>query len=102
MLTQPLPLSKNKVASSQTRYASDKLALAFLALSLSYLALGLLFGLLGSMQYVLPAFLKEQLGFQKTRPLHVYLVISWIFTAAQGGLYYYLPRIAQRPLYWPG
>jgi nitric oxide reductase subunit B len=78
------------------------MALAFLALALSYLALGLLFGVLGSVQYLLPAFLRDQLAFQKTRPLHVYLVISWIFTAAQGGLNYYLPRLANRNLHWQG
>jgi nitric oxide reductase subunit B len=71
-------------------------------LSMSYLVLGLVFGLVGGFQYILPDFLKEQLNFAKTRPLHVYLVISWIFTASQGGIYYYLPRIAKRNLYWQG
>lgn len=82
------------------KYASDKTAKAFLMLSMSYLLIGLLLGVIGGLQYILPPFLKEQLAFQKTRPLHVYLVISWIFTAAQAGLYYYLPRVANRPLYW--
>ena len=85
---------------NSTKYSSDKTAKAFLLLSISYLLLGLLLGIIGGLQYILPPFLKEQLAFQKTRPLHVYLVISWIFTAAQAGLYYYLPRIANRPLYW--
>lgn len=83
-----------------TQYSSDKTAKAFLLLSASYLAIGLLMGIIGGLQYIMPSFLKEQLSFQKTRPLHVYLVISWIFTAAQGGLYYYLPRIANKTLYW--
>ncbi|GAA4334551.1 cbb3-type cytochrome c oxidase subunit I [Flaviaesturariibacter amylovorans] len=78
-----------------------RLVPAFFALSLSYLLLGLLFGTVGSLQYVLPDFLKEALSFQKTRPLHVYLVTSWIFTAAQGAVYYFLPRAAGRPLRWP-
>ena len=81
--------------------ASDKAALAFIVLAMSYLVTGLGFGILGGFQYVLPQFLREQLAFQKVRPLHVYLAISWIFTAAQGGLYYYLPRISKRKLYWP-
>lgn len=85
---------------NSNKFASDKTAKAFLLLSVSYLFLGLLLGVIGGLQYILPPFLKEQLAFQKTRPLHVYLVISWIFTAAQAGLYYYLPRIANRPLYW--
>lgn len=79
---------------------SDKAAKAFLLLALSYLLSGLLFGTLGGFQYILPPFLKEKLSFQQTRPLHVYLVITWIFTAAQAGIYYYLPRISNRTIYW--
>ncbi len=81
--------------------ASNKAAKAFLLLALSYLLIGLLFGVLGGMQYILPDFLKDRLSFQKTRPLHVYLVISWIFTAAQAGIYYYLPVVSKRSIYWP-
>lgn len=82
-------------------YTTDKTALMFLTLAMSYLLTGILFGVTGSFQYLLPPFLKEQLSFQKTRPLHVYLVIAWIFTAAQGSIYYFLPRIAKKNLYWP-
>ena len=82
------------------QFETDKTARAFLVLAMSYLLVGLLLGIIGGFQYILPPFLKEQLSFQKTRPLHVYLVISWLFTAAQAGIYYYLPRIANRPLYW--
>lgn len=71
-------------------------------LALSYLLFGLLLGVIGGFQYLLPDFLKEKLSFQQTRPLHVYLVITWIFTAAQAGVYYYLPRVAGRPLWWAG
>lgn len=81
-------------------YSSDKTALAFLVLSMSYLLAGLFFGVLGGFQYLLPPFLKEQLSFQKMRPLHVYLVISWIFTAAQGCIYYFMPRMAEKKLIW--
>lgn len=79
---------------------TDRYARKFLILSLSYLVFGLALGVVGGFQYLLPDFLKEKLAFQQTRPLHVYLVITWIFTAAQGGLYYYLPRLAGRPLKW--
>lgn len=79
---------------------TDKAVRFFLLLALSYLLLGLIFGILGGFQYILPPFLKDQLSFQKTRPLHVYLVLSWIFTAAQAGIYYYLPVISKRPIYW--
>jgi nitric oxide reductase subunit B len=84
-------------------YLTDKAAKAFLVLALSYLLTGLIFGVLGGLQYILPAFLKDQLSFQKTRPLHVYLVITWIFSAAQAGIYYYLPRVSNRNIFWqPG
>lgn len=103
MLTrQQLQLNSDKTSSIVTQsFASDKTVVGFLRLSLAYLLLGLFFGVIGGFQYILPDFLKEHLSFQKTRPLHVYLVISWIFTAAQGGIYYFLPRITGRPLSWP-
>ena len=69
-------------------------------LAFSYLLFGLTIGVLGGFQYILPDFLKKALEFQKTRPLHVYLVITWIFTASQGALYYFLPRVASRNLWW--
>jgi nitric oxide reductase subunit B len=72
---------------------------AFLILSVSYLLFGLIFGIIGGFQYLLPDFLKEKLAFQKTRPLHVYLVITWLFTAAQAGIYYFLPRVSHRKLF---
>ncbi|MGH2552386.1 MAG: cbb3-type cytochrome c oxidase subunit I, partial [Chitinophagaceae bacterium] len=82
-------------------FNTDKSARAFLVLALSYLLFGLLLGIIGGLQYILPPFLKDQLSFQQTRPLHVYLIITWLFAAAQAGIYYYLPRIADRPIYWP-
>lgn len=81
-------------------YATDKAAKTFLVLAMSYLLFGLLLGVIGGFQYILPPFLKDKLSFQQTRPLHVYLVITWLFTAAQAGIYYYLPRVANRPVSW--
>ncbi|MFI5133527.1 MAG: cbb3-type cytochrome c oxidase subunit I [Chitinophagales bacterium] len=78
-----------------------KIGSLFILLALSSLLLGLLFGAFSSLQYVYPFFLKEQLSFQKTRPLHVYLVINWIFCAATGGIYSYLPSFAERKLFSP-
>ena len=72
----------NGIEKPNTIY-SDKAAKSFLLLAISYLLLGLLIGTLSGFQYILPDFLKERLSFQKTRPLHVYLVITWIFVAAQ-------------------
>lgn len=71
----------------------------FIAAALFALLAGLFFGMIGGLQYLLPDFLKEHLSFEKTRPLHVTLVITWIFTAATGGIYYYLPKIFGRKLY---
>lgn len=71
----------------------------FILLGLSALALGLIFGVIGGFQYILPSFLKERLTFQQTRPLHVYLVISFIFSSAVGCVYYFLPAVANRKLY---
>ena len=81
-------------------YNTDKAAFAFLVLAMSYLLAGISFGVMGGFQYLLPPFLKEQLSFQKMRPLHVYLVIAWIFTAAQGCIYYIMPRLAKRQMIW--
>lgn len=83
-----------------TEIRSDRPAKALLVLAMSYLLLGLLLGVVGGFQYLLPELLKDTLNFQRSRPLHVYLVLSWIFTAAQGGLYYYIPRVAGRKLVW--
>lgn len=96
----PLQARINKIFMKRS-FTTDKMALAFLVLAMSYLLTGILFGVIGGFQYLLPPFLREQFSFQKTRPLHVYLVIAWIFTAAQGSIYYFLPRIADRELYWP-
>ena len=55
------------------------------------LAAGMFFGVIGGFQFLFPDFLQELL-FTKTRPLHVSLVVSWIFLIAIGGIYFYLPR----------
>lgn len=100
LIPQPLQLKQQPTASQRLTYPTDKAALSLLLLAMTYLFLGLLFGVAGGFQYLLPSFLKEALSFQKVRPLHVFLVISWIFTAAQGGLTWYLPRITGKPLLW--
>ncbi|MBK8585937.1 MAG: cbb3-type cytochrome c oxidase subunit I [Bacteroidetes bacterium] len=76
-----------------------RISLLFIATALITLVIGVLFGMIGGLQYILPEFLKEYLSFEKSRPLHVTLVITWIFTGAVGGVYYYLPEIAQRKLF---
>lgn len=69
----------------------ETVGLRFMRLGILALAVGVLFGVIGGFQFLFPEFLRELL-FTKTRPLHVSLVISWIFLAAIGGIYFYLPR----------
>lgn len=72
--------------------------LRFLMLGTAALAMGILFGVIGSFQFLFPKFV-EQLSFTSTRPLHVSLVVSWIFLVAIGGIYYYLPNKCGLPLW---
>ena len=65
--------------------------LRFMRLGILALAAGMFFGVIGGFQFLFPEFLRELL-FTKTRPLHVSLVVSWIFLIAIGGIYFYLPR----------
>lgn len=76
-------------------------ALWFIAAGLLALILGVFFGLAGSFQYLFPDFLSGIVPFFKSRPLHVSLVISWIFLAAVGGVYYYLPLVFKKEIYSP-
>jgi nitric oxide reductase subunit B len=65
--------------------------LRFMRLGILALAVGMFFGVIGGFQFLFPDFLQELL-FTKTRPLHVSLVVAWIFLIAIGGIYFYLPR----------
>jgi len=67
----------------------DMIGLKFLRLGMLALAAGMFFGVIGGFQFLFPEFLRELL-FTKTRPLHVSLVVSWIFLGAIGGIYHYL------------
>lgn len=71
----------------------NKVGLIFIVIALLSLAGGVLFGTIGALQFIYPGFL-DSLPFFKIRPLHVSLVVAWIFFAAVGGIYYYLPRFA--------
>ena len=59
----------------------------FIAVALSVLIVGVLFGVVGGLQYIIPGWLKDELSFERVRPLHVTMVISWIFAGAMGGVY---------------
>lgn len=60
----------------------------FLVTALVLLVLGLLFGLLASLTYIFPDFLKQQIGFESLRPLHVSLTMFWIVLGSTGCVYY--------------
>jgi nitric oxide reductase subunit B len=76
-------------------------AFNFWIIALSCLILGLLFGIAGSLQYVVPGFLKEQFSFAKMRPLHVFLITQWISCAAVGSMYYFIPSLNKGKLSSP-
>lgn len=77
---------------------NKEIGLAFITVGVLALILGLLFGTIGALQFVFPDFLNT-LPFFKSRPLHVSLVVSWIFLCSIGGIYYYLPRYCKLPLF---
>jgi nitric oxide reductase subunit B len=78
---------------------SDRGAAAgFIVLAVASLWAGALFGVIGSWQHVIPGVI-DLVPFVKSRPLHVSLVVAWIFMAAIGGIYYHLPRLVGAPLH---
>ena len=70
----------------------------FIFLSIISLLLGLLFGIISAFQFISPGFF-SLLPFFKNRPLHVSLVVSWIFLSVIGGIYHYLPKYCNLPLF---
>ncbi|MDA0678979.1 MAG: cbb3-type cytochrome c oxidase subunit I [Proteobacteria bacterium] len=78
----------------------DLIGLNFLRLGMLSLGVGMFFGVIGGFQFLFPDFLQELL-FTKTRPIHVSMVVSWIFLAAIGGIYFYLPRQQNLKLWSP-
>ncbi|MBK9627698.1 MAG: cbb3-type cytochrome c oxidase subunit I [Flavobacteriales bacterium] len=73
-------------------------AKGFVVAGLVALLCGALFGVIGSWQHVIPGVV-DAIPFVKSRPLHVSLVIAWIFLTAVGGVYHYLPKIVGAPLH---
>lgn len=59
----------------------------FLLSALIMLILGLVFGVLASVIYIFPGFLKQIIGFASIRPLHVSFVMFWIILGATGCVY---------------
>ena len=77
----------------------NKTPILFIIVGLSALLLGILFGLLASLQYILPDFLKTYIPFTKMRPFHVTTVISWIVLSATGSIYFFIIHIEKMRLY---
>ena len=77
---------------------STKTGLLFMLWGMFSLWAGLIFGSIGAFQFVYPE-LFEFLPFFKSRPLHVSLVVAWIFLTAIGGVYHYLPKYGGVRLY---
>lgn len=73
--------------------------LLFIALGLIALLIGGLIGVLISITYLDPTFLKEFIPFNQLRPMHTTTVVSWIVLAATGGVYYYISQEEQFKLY---
>ncbi len=78
------------------------LGLYFLASALLMLILGLIFGVLAALNYIIPGFSQDYLGFIQLRPLHVSCIIFFILLGASGCVYCGLqaihPKTVSKPL----
>ena len=77
----------------------NRTPLLFIIIGLSALLLGVFFGLFASLQYIIPAFLKAYIPFNKMRPFHVTSVISWIILCATGSIYFYITHVERFKLF---
>ena len=78
---------------------NNKTSLYFIAFALTALLLGVIFGMLSSLQYLFPDFLKVSVPFHKMRPFHVTTVLSWIVLSAMGSIYFYITRVEKLRLF---
>jgi nitric oxide reductase subunit B len=79
---------------------ADRYARLFVLFGVGALWCGAFFGVVGSWQHVVPDIF-DAVPFVKARPLHVSLVVAWIFMVAVGGVYHYLPQLVNVPLHAP-
>lgn len=70
----------------------------FLISALSVLLFGLLSGVLASLCYIYPDFLKNSAGFSALRPLHTSSVLFWIILGACGSIYKALEILSNKNL----
>ena len=69
----------------------------FIQFSLILLLIGITAGVLSSLSYIMPDFLKEQIGFIVFRPVHVSSIFFWITIAATGAIYTILYKNKMHP-----
>jgi nitric oxide reductase subunit B len=79
----------------------DKIPFAFITLGLLALLGGAFIGCLLGFQYVSPEFLKDEIPFNRLRPMHVSTVVGWIILTATGGVYYYISKVHHLKIYAP-
>lgn len=74
-------------------------SIIFIIFSLIALFVGALVGVLISVVYIYPEFLKDIIPFNQLRPLHTTNVVSWIVLCASGGIYFYIQKVEKIKLY---
>lgn len=75
-----------------------EISVLFILFAILSLLTGAIFGSISALHFIIPGFM-DSIPFIKSRPLHVSLVVAWIFLSAVGGIYYYLPTYCQLPLF---
>ncbi len=76
-----------------------KFPVIFVLLGLVSLLIGALSGVLISLVYIYPEFMKDVLSFNQLRPMHTTFVISWIILIATGGVYFYITKVEKIQLF---
>ncbi|MEZ5758192.1 MAG: cbb3-type cytochrome c oxidase subunit I [Emcibacteraceae bacterium] len=78
---------------------NNRSGVCFVILGLMSLGGCVLMGVLGAFKYLYPDTLSG-FEFYQLRPIHVSLAVAWIFLAAIGGIYHYLPKYRGLSLAW--
>ncbi|WP_447950801.1 cbb3-type cytochrome c oxidase subunit I [Chryseobacterium koreense] len=77
----------------------NKPANKFFFFGLFLLGIALFFGLTGALQYLVPGLFKENLSFEKVRPLHVTAAVFWIISSAIGAVYHFMAERNEKPIF---
>ncbi|MBP6334314.1 MAG: cbb3-type cytochrome c oxidase subunit I [Bacteroidia bacterium] len=94
-----MSIVENEAAQPNYEHKGFRLSSFFVNIALILFFVGLFFGVLGSFQYIFPEWMRNTFPFSRIRPLHVSMVISWIFTAASGGIYFFIREYTGKKLY---